>query len=145
MAEKKNAIYATPEDAEAAFYDALGDADLDTLMSVWAEDEEIVCLHPGGSRLVGHAAVRTAWQQILANGPLRIRAGAVHVNQGMMVAVHNVVEEIVLPGTEGEIAHISATNVYFKGPTGWRLVLHHASAAASNEMEDLAAASGTLH
>ena len=27
--------------------------DVDLLMSCWAEDDEIVCVHPGGSRLMG--------------------------------------------------------------------------------------------
>ncbi|MCX7168975.1 MAG: nuclear transport factor 2 family protein, partial [Proteobacteria bacterium] len=37
-------IFPTPQDAEAAFYDALERADLEALMAVWAEDEEIVCI-----------------------------------------------------------------------------------------------------
>jgi hypothetical protein len=31
--------------------------------------------------------------------------------------------------TGTEEAHCYATNVYHKGPTGWRMVMHHASAA----------------
>ena len=30
------------------------------MMATWADDEDIVCVHPGGARLVGYDAVRTA-------------------------------------------------------------------------------------
>jgi ketosteroid isomerase-like protein len=51
-------------EVEAAFYDALHRADLEALMALWA-DEEIVCIHPGGVRLIGHAAIRASWETIL--------------------------------------------------------------------------------
>src|SRR4029434_11129463 len=35
-------------------------------MTAWAEDEEIVCVHPGGTRLVGYDAVRAGWEQLFA-------------------------------------------------------------------------------
>jgi ketosteroid isomerase-like protein len=52
-------------ETETAFYDALNRADLDALMAQWADDDEIVCVHPGGPRLIGHAAIRASWQAIL--------------------------------------------------------------------------------
>ena len=36
-------------------------------MEVWAEDEEIVCIHPGGPRLTGYDRVRESWTQIFAS------------------------------------------------------------------------------
>ena len=65
--------FATAEAAEHAFYDALERADLSMLLQVWAEDEDIICVHPGGLRLVGHHAVKESWQEILSNGGLPIR------------------------------------------------------------------------
>jgi len=58
--------FATAEEAELAFYDALERADLTRLMQVWADNEEIVCVHPGGLRVVGLHAVKESWQEILA-------------------------------------------------------------------------------
>ena len=43
-------IFPTAQDAENAFYEALERADLEAMMSVWAEDEEIVCVRPAGIR-----------------------------------------------------------------------------------------------
>ena len=53
----KKSTFPTPQDAEAAFYEALETGDLETMMEVWAEDEEIVCVHPGGPRLAGYDQV----------------------------------------------------------------------------------------
>jgi hypothetical protein len=39
------------DDVEAAFYDALQNADIEKLMACWADEDEIVCIHPGGLRL----------------------------------------------------------------------------------------------
>jgi uncharacterized protein len=47
-------------------------------MAVWADDDEIVCVHPGGPRVVGAAAIRASFEAIFANGgiPGAARAGA---------------------------------------------------------------------
>ena len=44
-------IFPTAQDAETAFYEALERCDLEGMMAVWAEDEEIVCVHPAGGRV----------------------------------------------------------------------------------------------
>jgi hypothetical protein len=56
-------FFATPEDAEAVFYDALERADLDAMMAIWAEDEEVICTHPYGERVAG-CCVRESWRQV---------------------------------------------------------------------------------
>ncbi len=138
-------LHATPEDAEQAFYEALEQADLEKLMDVWAEDEEIVCIHPHSPRLVGHAPVRAAWRTMLANGPIRARPAYVQVIRGAMVSVHNVVEQVIVKdGTTTAVVNVFATNVYLKGPQGWRLVLHHASTTPQEQIAALAVAP-TLH
>ena len=52
----------TPDDAEVAFYDALQHADIDRLMACWADEDDIVCVHPGGPRLLGAGAIRAAFE-----------------------------------------------------------------------------------
>jgi ketosteroid isomerase-like protein len=119
----------TAEDAEAAFYDAIGRADIDALMALWAEDEEITCIHPGAPRLTGHAAIRSSWEAILEHGGVRIRPVQLHVTHNLMTSVHSVVEEIHRSEPEQQEVHIVATNVYVKTGHGWRIALHHASVA----------------
>ena len=50
-----------------AFYQAFEAKDVDAMMATWAEDEELVCIHPGGPRLVGYEAVRAGWEQLFAS------------------------------------------------------------------------------
>src|SRR5581483_9640728 len=59
-------IYTTPTDAAVAFYQAFEAKDIEAMMATWAEDEEIVCVHPGGARLVGYDAVRAAWEKLFS-------------------------------------------------------------------------------
>src|SRR5512136_1191773 len=91
----KHAIFATPQDAEAAFYDAFEKADLDAMMAVWSDDDDIVCVHPGGTRLSGMAQIRESWRQIFASGQtLRFRLRHRQSVNGMTLAVHSVYEQI---------------------------------------------------
>ena len=86
-------LYTTPEDAEDAFYDAISRADLDALMNVWAEDEEIVCIHPTGQRLTGSTAIRESWQTIFStNANLTVHAQRAICWQSAIIAVHSVTE-----------------------------------------------------
>lgn len=120
-------ILATPEEAEAAFYDAISRADVDAVMALWADEEDIVCIHPGAPRLIGHASIRAAWESIFEQGGVHIRPVQLHVTQNMMTSVHNIIEEVHRSVSRQQDIHILATNVYMKTPLGWRIVTHHAS------------------
>ena len=115
-------------EVEAAFYEALNRADVEALMALWAEDEEIVCIHPGGPRLHGHAAIQAAWEAILERGGLQIRPSQLYETNNLMSSVHTVIEGVTSTAS-AEPAHLVATNVYMKTPRGWRMVLHHVSVA----------------
>jgi uncharacterized protein (TIGR02246 family) len=133
-------IFPTAQDAETAFYEALEHADLEAMMAVWSEDEEIVCVHPGGQRLAGQAQVREGWRRMFAGGPgMRVQTGQQVAVTGMMVAVHSVHEHITVAGEPGPRPPMVATNVYLRTPSGWRMVAHHASPAPG---EPPAAAAG---
>ncbi len=60
-------LFATPDEAESAFYDAFERANVSAMMAVWAESDDVVCVHPQGPRLVGFEAVRESWMQIFAS------------------------------------------------------------------------------
>ena len=124
-------IFPTAQDAENAFYEALERCDLEGMMAVWAEDEEIVCVHPAGGRLSGQDQVRESWAKLFAGGPrARVRIEQQVAISGMMLAVHSVFETFSLPEkTEGQPVPIVATNVYLRTAAGWRMIVHHASPA----------------
>lgn len=124
------AFFTTPQDVEAAFYEAIERADLEAMMQVWADDEEIVCIHPGGQRLAGYAMVREAWRRIFGGGPrLRVQVTPLSSVLSPFTAVHSLIEHVGIKGEPAQQAPVVATNVYARGPTGWRMVVHHASAA----------------
>lgn len=126
--------YATPQAAEAAFYDAFQRADLEAMMAVWAEDDAIVCVHPMGPRLQGRAAVHRSWRRIFANsGTMRFEVTEVHTVQGSQLSIHCVHENIGHGPRLRQQARVIATNAYRLTPGGWRMILHHASPATAPE------------
>ncbi|WBS02455.1 DUF3225 domain-containing protein [Pseudoduganella sp. SL102] len=124
---KKKQHNGSPAEVEAAFYDALNRGDVDAVMALWADDEEIVCVHPHGARLIGHRAIRASWEMLLEPGSLQIHPSQLHEMHNLMSAVHTVVEGAT--AAAGEPQHLVATNVYVKTPKGWRMAAHHVSAA----------------
>ena len=133
--------FETPEEIEAAFYDAVARADIEGVMRLWADEEDIVCIHPGAPRLVGHASIRAAWETIFEQGGVHIRPVQLHVTQNVMTSVHSVIEEVHRTVSRRQDIHILATNVYLKTPAGWRMVAHHASVVPGEAPLDTPAAS----
>lgn len=136
----------TPDDTEHAFYDALQHADLERLMACWADEDDIVCVHPGGPRLVGHAAVRAAFEALLSQGGVAIRPEQVRRLDAGSCSVHSVVERLDVVSDDGlQAAWVLATNVYAKTAHGWRLVTHHASPGPGSEPVEGMAVPPVLH
>jgi ketosteroid isomerase-like protein len=119
-------LFESSEQAEAAFYDAFERADMDAMREVWADDQGVCCIHPGGERLDGVPAVMDSWASILADGPmLRFRLTHRKVRVSGDLAVHMLRENLYVDGTLRGIA--LATNAYRRGESGWRMILHHAA------------------
>lgn len=139
------ALMALPDEVEAQFYEALQQADLDKLMALWSDDDEIACVHPGGPRVVGHAAIRASFEAIFAHAPVPIVAEQVHRLDAVSGAVHHLIERVQTPTDEGpRQAWVVATNVYLQTAAGWRMVAHHAS-PASLAPPDMDGAPAQLH
>ena len=139
-------LMASPEDVEAQFYEALREGNLEKLMALWADDDEVVCVHPGGPRRVGIQAIRSAFEAVFAGGRILAHPEQVRSVHTPDVAVHNVVERIAIHTKEGpREGYVIATNVYIRGPQGWRIVAHHASPGTPDERAELAAAPSLLH
>ena len=140
-------IYTTAEDAEEAFYDAIDRRDLDALMATWSEDDEIVCIHPTGQRMNGHAAIRESWRSIFESNP----RFTVHIRskvrwQSLLLCVHSIVETFHLEDERVVHGPMLTTNVFVRGANGWRLLARHTSAAAeASESDDDNATNHTLH
>ena len=136
----------TPDDIEAAFYDALQIGDIARLMACWADEDDIVCVHPGGGRLVGAGAIRGAFEDIFSNGGIPARPERVRKVESLASAMHNVLERVdVMTGEGPRQVHVIATNVYHKTPQGWRLVAHHASPGTLQDAQEASEGPQVLH
>ncbi len=136
----------TADDIEAAFYEALQKGDIDKLMACWADEDDIVCVHPGGPRLVGLGAIRAAFDAMFSNGSIRAWPERVRKVESMASVMHNVLERIeVLTDSGPATAYVLATNVYHRTGQGWRMVAHHASPGTQNEAQEVSEAPPVLH
>jgi ketosteroid isomerase-like protein len=123
-------IFTTPQDAAVAFYRAFESKDIDAMMAAWAEDEEIVCVHPGGPRLAGFDAVRLGWEQIFAGETkLSFRLDEIVVLETVGMALQSAIEQVTVGDDAAPRGTAIASNVFLRTPSGWRMVLHHASPA----------------
>jgi ketosteroid isomerase-like protein len=136
----------SPADTEAAFYEAMQAGDIEKLMACWADEDDILCVHPGGSRLLGAGAIRASFEAMFANGSIQASAGKVRVIEALGACIHSVLERIEVLTEEGpRHAYVIATNVYQKSAQGWRMVVHHASPGTPREMHEFSDSPQMLH
>ena len=115
-------ILTSPQDAAIAFYRAFEAKDVDAMMLTWAEDEDIVCIHPGGTRLVGYDAVRAGWEQLFAgNTKLSFRLDEIVAIETVGLALQSAVEHVTVGDDPKPRGAAIATNVFMRTPSGWRI------------------------
>jgi hypothetical protein len=106
--------------ANEAFYAAFTSRDLEAMEKVWSERENITCIHPGWTALLGREAVMESWRAILTNpqSPQVTITGASAMLLGEVayVVCYEHLSDAVL----------AATNVFVREGGWWRLVHHQA-------------------
>lgn len=138
--------FTSPEEAEKAFYEAFESGDIDAMMTVWAADETIVCVHPGSGRLVGAQEIRESWRQIFSGtAKLSFRVSDIESFRSSNVCVRSVHEYISVEGSTGLGAPVIATNVFVLTDDGWRMWMHHASGAMDEDVDADDDTPPTLH
>ena len=139
-------VVGSADDTESTFYEALRQGDIDKLMTCWADEDDIVCVHPGGARLLGAGAIRAAFDMMFTNGSITVKAEKVHRVEALDASVHSVLERIEVLTDDGpRHAYVIATNVYQRTPLGWRMVAHHASPGTPREMLEVQDTPQILH
>jgi ketosteroid isomerase-like protein len=108
--------------AQADFYEAFSNADVEAMEKVWSSKSNVRCIHPGMESLKGKEMVMKSWTQIFSNensfiiNPLRT-----HIDICGQTAICSCVEET--PGG----GKLEALNVYHREGGIWRMTLHMAS------------------
>jgi uncharacterized protein (TIGR02246 family) len=136
----------SPDDIEQQFYEALQRGDIEQLMALWADDDDIVCVHPGGGRCVGPAAIRASFEAIFGNGVVDARPQKVRRLRSPGCALHSVLERVPVNTESGpRTAWVVATNVFIETTRGWRLAAHHASPGSPQEALEIDEPAAVLH
>jgi ketosteroid isomerase-like protein len=118
--------YATPQDAEDAFYDALEEGDLDGLMAVWSEDDDISCLLPMYPLIRGRKDVEDVFKHLFSHGQ-GVALSVSHLDwiESGDIAIHHVEETLQqVPPGKPPPPPFYGTNIYRKQHAGWRLLAH---------------------
>lgn len=118
--------YATPQEAEDAFYDALEAGDLEQVLSVWADSDEICCVLPNSPLIQGRAGVKEVFSRVFSRGRgVSLSINHLHWIETGDIAIH-LVEELVqgAPANAPQPAPFYASNIFRREADGWRLLLH---------------------
>lgn len=115
--------------ANQAFYDAHEQRDMAAMSSVWAQTDDVACVHPGWPILRGWSDVRQSWEGIF-RGPGRNQFVVTNVAVTLtdVLAIVTLDENLLDETARGTIA---ATNVFRLDDGSWRMVLHHGSPVMS--------------
>jgi ketosteroid isomerase-like protein len=117
---EKEAIIA----ANGAFYAAFAAGNIEVVVRLWADDDDISCVHPGWPAIIGHATVIRSWRDILES-PARPRIVCVE-------------PYAIVDGDSGRVlcieivngAALAACNSFRRIDGAWRLVHHQSSPIA---------------
>jgi ketosteroid isomerase-like protein len=133
-------FFATPDDCARAFYEAFTRAETDAVMVVWAEDEDICCVHPAAAPLYGYTAIRAAWDAVFRNSArMRIEVRDEHWTHTIGMATQTAIEWIFVGDEPQARGPVFVTNIYLRAPRGWCLLSHHASPLQSGLVQGASA------
>ncbi|HUJ80174.1 MAG TPA: nuclear transport factor 2 family protein [Nitrospiria bacterium] len=120
--------------ANQRFYEAFESLDIRRMASVWRQDDDVQCIHPGWPRLIGWQAVRDSWIRIFNNTrsmAFRISDAKITV-QGLVAWVVCVERITMVVDEEPQETRVLATNIFRRRDdqdqeNAWLMVLHHGS------------------
>jgi len=116
--------FATPQQAEDAFYDALEERNDALMMRVWDDSPDIALLLPMQPFIHG-GQVRNVIRDLLRSDvPLDIQVRHLHWVEIGDVAIHYVEERNNADGPPGGVPPLFATNVFRRRGDGWVMILH---------------------
>ena len=113
----------------AEFYRAFEALSIEAMDAVWAQTEDVLCIHPGWQALVGWETVRKSWLAIFqAASYMEFNITDLHVRTSGDLACVFCHENIVTFQEGQEVRTVVlATNVFRYQDNRWWMVLHHGS------------------
>lgn len=123
--------------ANGDFYAAFERGDLDAMGNVWADDDGVICVHPGAAPIRGRAAVMRSWLALMASSPYiqffltDVEASVVHDLASVTCTENVLAADASTPPGAFAGGRAVASNVFRRTAEGWRLWIHHASPVLS--------------
>ena len=91
----------------------------------------------------GVEAERAGWEHLFAGDtPLKFQLDEIVVIETVGLAMQSAVEHVAAGTDGGERGMALCTNVFLRTPSGWRMVMHHASPAPARSAAE---PKGALH
>ncbi|MGA8987882.1 nuclear transport factor 2 family protein [Aeromicrobium sp.] len=131
-----------------AFYDAVETGDVDLMASLWVDDAEISCVHPGSHPLRGTAQVLRSWTVLMANvgyiqffltdiQVVTFPRGAAEPTTALVSCTENILSGDGLVSAEAfSGGKAVCTSILVNQPAGWKLWSRHASPIAELPIPD---------
>ncbi len=113
---------------EESFYQAFRNRSVDLMKDVWDKTDEVICIHPGSSRIYSFELIIASWEKIFSAkaGTMIEISDAVYKLQDD-TSIHYVKETLSV--NDKPVASVFATNIYQQTENGWKMIAHHASPA----------------
>jgi len=123
----------------ARFYEAVEDADINSLEAVWSNTDVPQCIHPGWEALKGWGAIRRSWEAMFASGdPIRISLRKVSGRVSGTLGIVLLEEEITMGRMPAvQVVRAVATNIFEHDGTTWRMIHHHSSPVLAVDEDNL--------
>ena len=115
--------------ANDIFYQAFSECNMRKMGAIWADSEDISCVHPKAAFIVGRSMVMASWEAIFDSGQtLRISLDDVRVQVNDTISIVTCTESVSMSNSIfNSPGRIVATNIFKKVDSEWRMILHHAS------------------
>ena len=132
-----------------AFYDAVETGDVDLMASLWVDDPDVSCVHPGAVPLRGTSQVLRSWTVLMANvgyiqffltdvDVVTLPRGADDPDTAVVVCTENILSgeglDSAADGFSGGRA--VCTSILVKAGGSWKFWSRHASPIAELMQED---------
>ena len=131
------------------FYDAVESGDVDLMASLWVDDPETSCIHPGAVPLRGTAQVLRSWTVLMAGvGYIQffltdvdvtmLPRGSAEPDTAVIVCTENILsgEGLALDAEAFGGGKAICTSILVRTGGGWKFWSRHASPIAELMLED---------
>ena len=120
------------------YYDAFQKLSVDEVARLWWHDDSVACIHPGWDVRHGWMEVLSSYAEIFENTQLiRFALGDVRVHVAGDLAIVSCIENLVSEEADSSdyMGAVLATNIFERRRGEWRLLHHHASPFAPDNVE----------